>query len=102
MDQTNPAAPLAFRPFTQADWYAFAGAESFKVGRGREAEPLIAEIEVEGEPGTIIVDANGASVFVGEGEESYCLPAPLTARAVAFLRSKTSRQQLRALSFTAG
>jgi hypothetical protein len=66
-------------PFTEADWYAFAGAECWPNGD----VPVLREIDT----GLLIADASGASYFQGDEGECYTLdrPFPSQAAAVGFL-----------------
>ena len=74
---STPATTVpAFRPFTRADWMAFAGAERFPNG----AEPLAAEARISlaaKREWLLILDATGGCLVVEDDPQNdyggYCL-----------------------------
>ncbi len=65
-DVTLPADhKIELKPFTQHDWYGWAGCVSFPNGDG----PLIATSDL----GILVVDAQGVGLYVGDGDrETDC------------------------------
>lgn len=96
---------LAFRPFSEFDWYGLAGAESFPDG----SEPRIADLEVDGVPSAAVHDASGLTILIGDEALEARLPleddgegpagAEMIRDALALLSPAVSSIALRALGF---
>jgi hypothetical protein len=55
---------IAFRPFSREDWFGLAGAEDFADG----SPPQIAELRLDGDLCTVILDRNGLVVLADDPE----------------------------------
>jgi hypothetical protein len=79
------AATLTFRPFTQEDWFGFAGAERFTNGD----EPLIAEgfFAADQREWFLVLDGSGGTLLVQDNPHNehggYRLDCPFESADVA-------------------
>jgi hypothetical protein len=97
-----PSPKTARRPewrrFTQFDWYAYAGAESFENGD----QPWIAEIDVDGESALAIVDRTGVqiNVFPATDDDTDITYVASDFNTVLGFGTNTSRVELERVGFT--
>jgi hypothetical protein len=81
-----------FRPFTEADWMGYAGAERFPSSdpENPPGEPWIAQVSIDGQPADAICDASGLAIHWGDScislatntpqAMAYFLPATLDSK----------------------
>jgi hypothetical protein len=62
-----------FSTFSETDWMAYAGADSFADGR----DPMISsgDVAIDGAPADIILDGRGLQIVWTLDDDTYCLMA---------------------------
>lgn len=93
MSRNAGPGSLEFREFTRSDWEVYSGAEMLD-----GSQPFVAEIEVDGHGGDVIIDASGVSVHWWVDDKAY-FAGPVAHWMVVKMRAVMSASGLAGLGF---